>query len=76
MKRSWRWYLVWGTIVASLSMLLFTAMAGPAHAWSQARNPLARQEVGLPGVPGKRQMGMTPTTPACTGKNPITRVSP
>ncbi len=36
MKRSWRWYLVWSTLVASLSMLLFTATAGPAHAWTQS----------------------------------------
>lgn len=35
MKRSWQWYLAWGIMTASLSMLLFMVTAGPAQAWTQ-----------------------------------------
>jgi hypothetical protein len=38
MKRSWRWYLAWGTMVVSLSLLLITMTAGPAIAWTQDVN--------------------------------------
>jgi hypothetical protein len=38
MKRSFRWYVAWGIMVASLSMLLFMATAGPAQAWTQEEN--------------------------------------
>lgn len=38
MKRSWRWYLAWGTILASLFVLLFIVTLGPAQAWTQTYN--------------------------------------
>ncbi len=46
MKRSWRWYLAWGTMVASLSLLLFMATAGPAHAWTQNVNTFTCDQNG------------------------------
>jgi hypothetical protein len=41
MKRSIRWYLVWGMMVASVSMLLFFLTAGPALAYTQEYNSFA-----------------------------------
>lgn len=53
MKRSWRWYLAWGTMLASMSMLFLIATAGPAMAWTQEYNtfawdPNTNQYVGNP----------------------------
>lgn len=54
MKRSsWRWYLAWGIMVASLSMLFFMMTAGPAQAYTQLWNtynwdPNTHQFVGDP----------------------------
>jgi hypothetical protein len=41
MKKSIRWYLVWGAMVACITMLTLVLTTGPASAWTQEKNPFS-----------------------------------
>jgi hypothetical protein len=64
MKKSTRWYLAWGIMSASLSMLLFTVTAGPAHAWTQDANPYSDRGSG------STDCGLTKTSPCLYWQEP------
>ncbi len=68
MQRSWRWYLAWGTLVASLSMLVFMATAGPAHAWPQEVNAFTDAPSGY--GPGSGECGNDSSHPCLYWKEP------
>jgi hypothetical protein len=76
MKKSIQWYLAWGIMVASLSMLFFTVTAGPAQAWTQESNTWGwdstqQKYIGDPFCSATDQKTLDPNHPCLYRQEPV-----